>query len=206
MIEVANRLNKLPPYLFVEISRIIAQKKASGIDIISFGIGDPDLPTPQHIINKLCAEAQNPANHRYPETAGLPELCTAISQWYAERFNVELDPASEVLPLIGSKEGIAHISFCYIDSGDIALVTDPGYPVYSISTMLAGGEVHYLPISRKSAFLPDLDGIPGKVLSKTKILWLNYPNNPTGAVSTMKFFRKAVDFARKNDIMICHDA
>lgn len=206
MIKVANRMDRLPPYLFVEINRLIAEKKARGIDIISFGIGDPDLPTPQHIIDKLCEEARNPVNHRYPETSGLPELCEAIARWYRNRFNVILDPDREVLPLIGSKEGIGHISFCYIDSGEVALVTDPGYPVYSISTMLAGGSVHYLPLNKESNYLPELEKIPSDILKRSKLLWLNYPNNPTGAVATREFFEGAVKFALKNNIMICHDA
>jgi LL-diaminopimelate aminotransferase len=138
--KLSQRLDKLPPYLFVEINRKIAEKQSRGEDIISFGIGDPDMPTPQHIIDHLCKAARDPANHRYPETAGLPELCQAIAQWYHRRFGVTLDPSKEILPLIGSKEGIGHISFCLIDPGDIALVPDPGYPVYSMSTLLAGGE------------------------------------------------------------------
>jgi LL-diaminopimelate aminotransferase len=205
-VKFAGRIEKLPPYLFVEISKKIAAKKAQGIDVISFGIGDPDLPTPGRIIEKLCEQAHNPANHRYPETEGLPELNQAIAGWYKKRFGVELAPGKETLPLIGSKEGIGHISFCFIDRGDIALITDPGYPVYSISTLLAGGEVHYLPISEKNTFLPDLDRIPSSVLKKAKLLWLNYPNNPTGAVAGLDFYKKAIEFARKNNILICHDA
>ncbi len=204
--KVASRIEKLPPYLFVEISKKIAGKKAKGIDVISFGIGDPDMPTPGRIIDKLCEQSRNPVNHRYPETEGLPELNKAISVWYKKRFGVELDPGKETLPLIGSKEGIGHISFCYIDRGDIALITDPGYPVYSISTHLAGGDVYYLPISEKNDFLPDLDKVPDDVLKRTKLLWLNYPNNPTGAVAGLEFYEKAVKFARKNGILICHDA
>ena len=131
--KLSHRLDRLSPYLFVEINRKIAEKQAKGEDIISFAIGDPDMPTPQHIIDQLCQAAHDPANHRYPETAGLPELCQAIAQWYQKRFGVTLDPNKEVLPLIGSKEGVGHISFCFIDPGDVALVPDPGYPVYSMS-------------------------------------------------------------------------
>ena len=203
---LAKRINSLPAYLYVEINRIIAEKKAKGIDIISFAIGDPDLPTPDHIIDKLCVEARNPVNHRYPETSGLPELCQAITRWYRKRFGVDLDPAKEVLPLIGSKEGIGHISFCFIEQGDIALVTDPGYPVYGISTMLAGGEPFYIPINEEGDFLPDLDKIPADILKKAKLLWLNYPNNPTGAVANLDFFEKAVRFAKVHNLLICHDA
>lgn len=203
---ISGRMDKLPPYLFVEINKKIAEKKAKGIDIISFAIGDPDMPTPQHIIDKIRQEALNPANHRYPETSGLPELCQAIARWYHNRFGVDLDPSKEVLPLLGSKEGIGHISFCFVDPGDLALVTDPGYPVYSTSTLLAGGEPYFLKLTEEKGFLPDLEAIPQKIVRKAKILWLNYPNNPTGAVAGLDFFEKAVHFARTNDLAICHDA
>ncbi len=163
---LSHRLDKLPPYLFVEINRKIAEKRARGEDIISFAIGDPDMPTPEHIIDKLCRAAHDPVNHRYPETSGLPELCQAIAQWYQKRFGVKLDPNKEVLPLIGSKEGIGHISFCFIDSGDIALVPDPAYPVYSMGTLLAGGEPYFLPLTEKNHFLPDLDAVPTEIAGK----------------------------------------
>ena len=204
--KLSHRLDKLPPYLFVEINRKIAEKQARGEDIISFAIGDPDMPTPQHIIDQLCQAARDPINHRYPETAGLPELCQAIARWYHKRFGVTLDPNKEVLPLIGSKEGIGHISFCFIDPGDIALVPDPGYPVYSTSTLLAGGEPYLLPLTENNDFLPDLETIPKKVAEKAKLLWLNYPNNPTGAVAEIAFFQKAVNFAKKHNLAVCHDA
>ena len=206
MTELSKRIAKLPPYLFVEISKKIAEKKAKGIDIISFAIGDPDMPTPDNILERLMKEARVPENHRYPETAGLPELCKAIAYWYRCRFNIELNSDTEVLPLIGSKEGIGHISFCYIDEGDIALVTDPGYPVYSISTLLAGGACHFLPLKEETGYLPDLDSITSDIARNAKLLWLNYPNNPTGAIADIKFFDKAISFAADNDIMICHDA
>jgi LL-diaminopimelate aminotransferase len=203
---LSQRLDKLPPYLFVEINRKIAEKQAKGEDIISFAIGDPDIPTPQHIIDELSKAAKDPVNHRYPETAGLPELCQAIAGWYNNRFGISLNPKEEVLPLIGSKEGVGHISFCLIDPGDVALVPDPGYPVYVMSTLLAGGNPYFLPLIEKNDFLPDLDSVPQKILNKAKVLWLNYPNNPTGAVADVTFFQKAVHFARKNKLVICHDA
>ena len=203
---LSKRLDNLPPYLFVEINRRIAEKKARGEDVINFAVGDPDMPTPKHIIDQLCQAARIPANNKYPETAGLPELRQAIAKWYHRRFGVTLDPTKEVLPLIGSKEGIGHISFCLIDSGDLALVPDPGYPVYSMSTLLAGGKPYFLPLTEKNDFLPELENIPREVTKKAKILWLNYPNNPTGAVTDVAFFQKAVDFARKNNLVICHDA
>lgn len=202
---LARRIETLPPYLFVEISKKIAEKKAKGEEVISFGIGDPDIPTPPHIIDKLCQAAHDPANHRYPESEGLPELRQAIAGWYKKRFGVSLDSDKEVLPLIGSKEGIAHIPLCFIDPGDIALVPDPYYPVYPVSVMLAGGNPYYIPLLEKDDYLPDLGNIPEDVLRKAKFLWLNYPNNPTSAVAGLDFFNKVVEFARKYEIAICHD-
>ncbi len=202
---MAKRIENLPPYFYVEINKKIAEKKAKGEDIITFAIGDPDMPTPPHIIDRLCQAAQDPANHRYPETEGLPELRQAIAGWYSQRFGVSLDASKEVLPLIGAKEGIAHIALCFIGPGDIALVPDPGYPVYSISTILAGGEPYYMPLLGKNGFLPDLDAIPDDVLKRARLLWLNYPNNPTGAVADLDFFNKVVEFARQHDLAICHD-
>ncbi|MBM4405218.1 MAG: LL-diaminopimelate aminotransferase [Chloroflexi bacterium] len=202
---LAKRIEKLPPYLFVEINKKIAAKRAAGVDVVSFAIGDPDLPTPKHILESMRKAAQVPANHRYPESDGLPDFRKAIAEWYQKRFGVTLDPDKEVLPLIGSKEGIGHIALCFIDPGDIALVPDPAYPVYAIGTMFAGGESHYMPLTAENGFLPELDAIPQSVLKKAKVLWLNYPNNPTGAVADLKFFEKVVAFAKKNDIPVCHD-
>ena len=202
---VARRIENLPPYLFVEISKKIAEKKAKGEEVISFAIGDPDIPTPPHIIEKLCQSARDPVNHRYPESDSLLELRRAVAEWYQKRFGVSFDPGKEVLPLIGAKEGIAHIAFCFIDPGDVALVPDPGYPVYSIGTMLAGGTSYFLPLKRERAFLPDLDSIPDHILKKSRLLWINYPNNPTGAVADLDFFRKVVKFAERHDLLVCHD-
>ena len=202
---LARRVEKLPAYLFAEISRRVAEKRAQGVDVISFGIGDPDLPTPPHVIEALTAAAHDPANHRYPESDGLPALRQAIARWYARRFGVDLDPDKEVLPLIGSKEGIAHIALCFIDPGDVALVPDPGYPVYSVGTLLAGGEPYYLPLTEENDFLPDLDAVPEQVAQRARVLWLNYPNNPTGAVAGLDFFERAVAFARKHGIAVLHD-
>jgi LL-diaminopimelate aminotransferase len=202
---IAKRIEKLSPYLFVEISKKIAEKKAKGEEVISFAIGDPDIPTPQHIIKRLCQAAQDPVNHRYPESEGLPELRQTIAGWYMRRFNVSLDPNSEVLPLIGSKEGVAHISFCLIDPGDIALVPDPAYPVYSIGASLAGGRCYYLPLNAKNNFLPDLKSIPQHIARKARLFWINYPNNPTGATAELDFFKMVVEFARRYNIAVCHD-
>jgi len=203
---LSKRMEKLPPYLFVEISRKIAEKRARGEEVVSFGIGDPDFPTPPHIINRLCQAAQEPTNHRYPETEGLPELRRAIAGWYQRRFGVSLDADKEVLPLVGAKEGIVHIAFCFIDPDDLALVPDPAYPPYSRGTMLAGGKPYYVPLKEENDFLPDLEAVPADILKQAKLLWLNYPNNPTGAVADLDFFQRVVDLARRYEIAVCHDA
>jgi len=201
----SRRIEKLPPYLFVEISRKIAEKRAKGEHVISFAVGDPDLPTPPRVIERLCEAARVPANHQYPETQGLPQLRQAISSWYKQRFGVSLDPETEVLPLIGAKEGVGHMALCFVDPGDIALVPDPAYPVYSISTMFAGGEPYYLPLMEENGFLPDLDQVPDEIAEKAKLLWINYPNNPTAAVADLGFFEDVVAFAHKYGIAVCHD-
>lgn len=203
---LSKRMEKLPPYLFVGISRIIAEKRARGEEVISFGIGDPDIPTPEHIVEAQIAASRVPANHRYPETDGLPKLRESIARWYGKRFGVTLDPGKEVVPLIGAKEGIGHMAFCFLDPGDVALVPDPGYPVYSIGTMFAGADTHWLPLTEANGWLPDLDAIPTDVLKRAKVLWLNYPNNPTAALAPASFFERAIEFARKHDIAIMHDA
>ena len=203
---VAKRIDRLPRYLFVEINEKIAEKRAEGVDVINFAIGDPDLPTPSHIIEYMCEAAHNPANHRYPETAGLPQLREAIAGWYQRRFSVALDPNREVLPLIGSKEGIGHIAFVFIEPGDIALVPDPGYPVYARGTLLAGGEPYFMTLRAENDFLPDFENIPKDIARRAKLMWLNYPNNPTGATAELDFFEKAVYFARQHSLAICHDA
>jgi LL-diaminopimelate aminotransferase len=203
--KLARRIEALKPYLFVEINKKIAEKRARGEEVISFAIGDPDIPTPPHVIKKLCETAQDPVNHRYPESEGLPELHVAIADWYKRRFDVTLDPATEVLPLIGSKEGIGHIALCFIDPNDIALVPDPAYPVYAIGTQLAGGRPYYLPLKEENGFLPDLNSVKDFILKSTKLLWINYPNNPTGAVAGLDFFDQVVEFAKKNNILVCHD-
>ena len=204
--ELAKRLNRLPPYLFVEITQKITELRARGEDIISFAIGDPDLPTPSHIIEYMCQAAHDPVNHCYPETAGLPKLRQAIAEWYERRFGVTLNPAKEVLPLIGSKEGIGHMALCFIEPGDLALVPDPGYPPFSLGTILAGGEPYFMPLKEENDFLPDFEAIPDEVAGKAKLMWLNYPNNPTGAIAGRDFFERAVYFAQKHNLAICHDA
>ena len=180
----AQRMNQLQPYLFMEISRKIAEKRAAGADVISFGIGDPDIPTPQNIVDRLVETAHTPANHRYPESDGLPELRRAITQWYQTRFGLSLDPDKEVVPLIGAKEGIGHMALCFVDPGDVALIPDPGYPVYSVGTMFAGGESYYMPLLEENEWVPDLDAIPTEVAQQARVMWLCYPNNPTETVTT----------------------
>ena len=202
--ELANRLNQLPPYLFLEISRKIAEKRAQGADVVSFGIGDPDIPTPDHILDALKATTADPPNHRYPESDGLPEMRKSIADWYQRRFGVQLAD-KEVVPLIGAKEGIGHMALCVIDPGDIALVPDPAYPVYAVGTMFAGGESHLMPLSEDRGWLPDLTAIPDAVAEKAKVMWINYPNNPTGGLATLEFFEEVVAFAKKHAIAVCHD-
>ncbi len=200
----ADRVASLPPYLFAELDRRVAAKRATGADVISLGVGDPDLPTPEHVVRALQEAAGDPSTHRYPSYYGLPELREAIAGWYGTRFGVELDPATEVLPLIGSKEGIAHLSFSVLGPGDEALIPDPGYPVYATSTMLAGGRPVGFPLDASNRFLPDFDTLP--VTEATRVLWLGYPNNPTAAVADLGFFERAVSFARRHDLLLAHDA
>ena len=203
---LAHRLEKLPPYLFFEISRKIAQRRAQGADVVTFGIGDPDIPTPDHIIDRLVEASRDPVNHRYPETDGLPELRRAIAQWYQARFGLTLDPDKEVLPLIGAKEGVGHMALCFLDPGDVALVPDPGYPTYSSGTLFAGGQSYFVPLKEENGWLPALGAIPEDVARRARVMWLNYPNNPTGAVADLDYFQRVVRFAKEYDIAVCHDA
>ena len=202
----ASRMDRVPPYLFVEISRKIAEKKAQGIDVISFGIGDPDIPTPASVVDRLRDTALDTPNHRYPETDGLPEFRQAVADWYQRRFGISVRPDEETLPLIGAKEGIGHAALCFIEPGDIALVPDPGYPVYSVGTWFAGGECHWMPLLEENGWLPNLDAIPEDAARKAKVIWLNYPNNPTGAIADGDYFAKVVEFAKAYDIAVLHDA
>ena len=202
---LAKRIKNLRPYLFAEITEKIAEKRSKGKDLVSFAIGDPDIATPPHIVERLCQAARDPVNHHYPETGGLPQLRQAIAEWYKKRFGVSLDAEKEVLPLIGAKEGVAHIALCFIDPGDIALVPDPAYPVYSKGTEFAGGEPYYMPLTEENNFLPALETIPSQVLKQAKLLWINYPNNPTGVVADLVFFSRVVEFANQHDLAVCHD-
>ena len=202
---ISSRLDMIPPYLFAEVDRKIAEKKAQGVDVISFGVGDPDVPTPDHVVDVLCAEGRRAENHRYPDYYGLDEFRESAARWFARRFGPELDPATQVLPVMGSKEGVAHLALALLDPGDIALVPEPSYPVYAMGTLLASAQSHFLPLHAGNGFLPDLESVPGDVASRAKVLWINYPNNPTGAVAPDAFFEKAIEFARTNDIVLAHD-
>ncbi|MGH7898367.1 MAG: LL-diaminopimelate aminotransferase [Candidatus Binatia bacterium] len=206
VIKKAERIRGLPPYLFAEIDKRKNALRARGVDIISLGIGDPDLPTPNHIVVRLREAAENPANHRYPDYEGMPAFRKAAADWYRSRFDVALDPEREVVSLIGSKEGIAHMPVAFVDPGDIVLCPDPGYPVYSIGTGFCGGTAYSMPLTRENHFLPDLEAIPERVAREAKLMWLCYPNNPTSATATREFFRSAVAFAARHEIIVCHDA
>ncbi len=201
----SDRINSLPPYLFATIDESKAAMKAKGVDVIDLGVGDPDQPTPAHIVDSMCEAVRNPETHKYPSYAGMPAFRKAAADWCKESRGLDLDPASEALTFIGSKEGIAHIPLAFINPGDIALCPDPAYPVYKIGTEFAGGEAHIMPLLEENGFLPDLDAIPKDKLEKAKLMFLNYPNNPTAAIADNKFFEEVVQFARDNDIVVVHD-
>ena len=201
----AHRIANLPPYLFAEIDKKITAKRAEGVDVISLGIGDPIDPTPDNIIKVLNEQSLNPDNHRYPSYFGMKSYREAVSRWYKKKFDLSFDADSEVLGLIGSKEGIAHISVAYVDPGDVVLVPDPGYPVYNSGTILAGGVPHFMPLTPENGFTPDLDAIPDDVAKAAKLMFINYPNNPTSAGIEDDFFKRVVDFAKAHEIVVCHD-
>jgi LL-diaminopimelate aminotransferase len=205
-IEKAERIQKLPPYLFAEIDRLKRATAARGVDLINLGIGDPDTPTPAHIVERLRTAAGNPANHRYPDYEGMPAFREAAAGWMQRRYGVSVDPATEVVSLIGSKEGIANMAVAFVDPDDVVLVPDPGYPVYHIGTSFNGGVTYRMALRRENGFLPDLGAIPAEVARRAKLLWLNYPNNPTGAVAPRTFLADAIRFAERHDIILCHDA
>ncbi len=206
MFERAERLRKLPPYLFKELDRKKEEAIDRGMDVIDLGVGDPDLPTPQPIVDAIKEAVQDPENHRYPSYSGMLEFREAVSKWYKKRFHVSLDPEKEVVSLIGSKEGIAHFPLAFIDPGDIALVPSPAYPVYNISTIFSGGISYFMPLLEKNNFLPDLEAIPEDIAKRAKIMFINYPNNPTSAISSRDFFEEVVRFAKRYNIIVCHDA
>jgi LL-diaminopimelate aminotransferase len=201
----SQRLENLPPYLFARIDAMKAQKRKEGVDIIDLGVGDPDLPTPSHIVEAMVGAVKNPKNHHYPAYEGMAAYRQAVAEWYGKRFSVSLDPDREVLALMGSKDGIAHIPEAFVNPGDYVLVPDPGYPVYKTSTLFAEGKTHLMPLTAENDFLPVLEDIPKDVLKKAKLFFFNYPNNPTAAIAPKAFFEEVVDFARDNDLVVVHD-
>ncbi|MDA8066531.1 MAG: LL-diaminopimelate aminotransferase [Thermaerobacter sp.] len=201
----ARRIERVPPYHFAQIDRKKAAALARGVDVINLGIGDPDRPSPPWVVEEVCRQARDPANHRYPDYDGLPSFREAVAAYYERRFGVSLDPAREVLTLIGSKEGLAHLVWALVDPGDVALVPDPAYPVYRTHTLLAGGTPYSLPLRLERGFLPDLAAVPVQVARRAKVLFLNYPNNPTGAVADREFLARAVDFCRRHDLVLAYD-
>ncbi len=205
-IEYSEKLNKLPPYLFVEIDKKKKAASEKGVDIISFGVGDPDMPTPGHIVEAGKKGLEDPKNHQYPFGAGLKSFRNAISSWFRKRFGVSLNPENQIHSIMGSKEGIGHIHLAFINPGDVVLIPEPGYPVYNTGTIFTGGVPYFMPLLEKNNFLPEFDSIPEDILRKSKLMFLNYPNNPTAAVADKKFYEKAVSFAKKYNIIIAADA
>lgn len=203
--ETARRLKEIPPYVFAGIAKKAAAIAKEGHDVINLGIGAPDQPTPRHIVDAMHEAIEKPINHQYPPFGGTPDYKKAVAEWCQNRFNIKLDAENEVLSLIGGKEGIHHLIMAYIDQGDVALIPDPGYPVYNTSTLLSGGKPYFMKLTPENNFLPDLDAIPDTVAKQANLLILNYPNNPTAATTTLEFFEKAVAFAKKFDILLCHD-
>jgi len=203
--KIAQRIQTIPPYLFAEIDKKKEEAIKRGIDIINLGIGDPDQPTPNNIIEKLRESVKDPKTHDYPPYAGTAEFRQAVALWYKNRFGVNLDPDKEIMALIGSKEGIAHIFLAFIDPGDFSLIPDPAYPVYKTGTLFANGFPYIMPLLEKNNFLPDLDKINEEIAKRAKLIFINYPNNPTSAIADKNFFEKVVKFAKKYDILVCHD-
>ena len=205
-ITYAERIRTLPPYLFAAIDEMKQQAVARGVDIINLGIGDPDLPTPDPILERMQKAVTDPQHHQYPSSSGMLSFRTAVAGWYKRRFNVTLDPKSEVVTLIGSKEGIGHVPMAFIDPGDVVLVPSPGYPVYPVSASFAGGIAHEMPLLKQNGFLPDLDAIPPDVARKAKLMFLNSPNNPTSVIADKAFFSRVIAFAKEHHVIVCHDA
>ncbi|MBA2678330.1 MAG: LL-diaminopimelate aminotransferase [Ktedonobacteraceae bacterium] len=203
--QLSNMINNLPPYHFADAKKKIAERQAAGVDVINLSMGDPDLPAPQPVIERLCTTMQETQNHRYPEYRGMRALHEAIAEWFERRFEVSLTPEHEILPLLGSKEGLAYAAMAVLNAGDIALIPDPYYPVYVTGTTTIGAEPYLLPLLEQNGYLPDLESIPPAVLEKARVLWLNYPNNPTAACADEDFFTHVVDFARTNNLVIIHD-
>ncbi|MHC1625185.1 MAG: aminotransferase class I/II-fold pyridoxal phosphate-dependent enzyme, partial [Methermicoccaceae archaeon] len=201
----STRLELLPAYLFATIDEAITNAKASGVDVIDFGVGDPDIPTPEHIIEEMLRAVSDPSTHRYPSYKGMYAFREAATKWYKKRFGVELNPENEAIALIGTKEGLAHLPFAFLNSGEVCLVPDPAYPVYYNATVLADGEPYAMPLLEENGFLPDFSVIPRDVLRRTKLMFLNYPNNPTSAVVDKTFLQEVIDFAYEWDILVAYD-
>ena len=201
----AARLGLVPPYLFAELERKIEEKTKAGIDVISLGIGDPDLPTPAAVVEEMQRQVARPETHTYPSNRGLAAFREAVTGFYHERFGVDIDPEREVIPVLGGKEGVAHIAFACLDPGDICLSPEPGYPPYTSGPLFAGGDLHYLPLREELGFAPDFDAIPSDVLARANLLFLNYPNNPTGAIAPEALFRSVVELANEHDLIVVHD-
>ncbi len=205
-ITYADRILKIPPYLFERIDRVGNEMRAKGADIIDLGVGDPDIPTPAGVVEELAREAAKPENHRYPFTVGLSAFRTAVAGWYSRRFGVRLDPNGEVISVIGSKEGLSHIPLAFVNPGDVVLVPEPGYPVYGITSAFVGAEVHFMPLVAANNFLPDLSAIPKAVADRAALMFLNYPNNPTAGTAAANYFKEVVAFAERHNVVVCHDA
>jgi len=205
-VELASRVKNLPPYLFATIDKMKQEAKAKGVDLIDLSIGDPDIPTPGHIVDAMKTAVGKAEHHRYPSYEGMLSFREAVAGWYKRRFNVTIDPATEALSLIGSKEGIGHIPLAFVEPGDTVLVPSPGYPVYPVSVMFAGGESFFMPLREGNGFLPDLKAVPEATLKKTKLMFINYPNNPTSAVAPKVFYEEVIALAGKYNIIVCHDA
>ena len=205
-IEKAKRIEQIPPYLFAEIDKKKEEMRKKGMDLIDLGIGDPDLSTPEPIIERIKKAAEDPGNHHYPSYEGMFQFRQAAGNWFERRFHISFDPKTEVLALIGSKEGIAHIPLAFVNPGDYVLVPSPGYPVYRVSTLFAGGTPYFMPLLKENGFLPKLSDIPKEVAERSKLLFINYPNNPTAAIAERPFFEEVVAFARRYGIIVCHDA
>jgi len=205
-IEMAKRVKDLPPYLFAAIDQMKQEAIQRGVDIINLGVGDPDLPTPPEIVRSLQRAAENPQHHQYPSYDGMKSFRQAVASWYEKRFGVSLDPNREVLTLIGSKEGIGHLPLALINPGDVSLIPSPGYPVYQAGTLFAGGHTGIMPLLKENGFLPQLSTIPATIIKRSRLLFINYPNNPTAATADLSFFEEVVGFAKRNNIIVCHDA
>ncbi len=205
-VQLSERVKNLPPYLFAAIDKMKQEAIKKGVDLIDLSIGDPDIPTLKHIVAAMKKAVENPAHHRYPSYEGMLSYREAVARWYKKRFNVKLNPETEVLSLIGSKEGIGHIPLAFVNPGDIVLVPSPGYPVYPVGTLFAGGKSYIMPLTEENDFLPDLDEIPKSILRKAKLMFINYPNNPTSATAPAEFYKEVIRLAQKYNIIVCHDA